>query len=85
MHVDYVLVDSSPGDASPPYWRAVRDQMIQAISLAPDRYERVFSVNPAAGPYRRDITVYRLRHHTPGAPKPLRLDLLNSLGRVLER
>jgi hypothetical protein len=85
LHVAYVLVDSSPGDADPPHWRAARDQMIQAMSLAPDRYERAFAVSAGTDGYRRDIAIYRVKYRSPGAPKALRLDLRNSIGRVLKR
>lgn len=85
LHMAYVLVDSSPGDASPPHWRVARDQMAQAIAMSPDRYERVYSVRPTSDHVKREIDVYRLRYQSPGPPKVLRLDLRSSLGKVLER
>ena len=84
LHVAYVVVDSSMGDTALPLWHAARDQVLQGIAASPDRYDEVLRVG-AAERATRTIGVYRVRHASPGPPRPLQIDLRSSLGRVLER
>jgi len=81
LHVEYVLVDRSPGAASMPYFRQISD-MVEGTT----RVERVDAVSSGTGaPPSRRLELYRLKVKSPGDPKPLRLNLEHTLGRTLER
>jgi hypothetical protein len=81
LHVDYVLVDRSPGGTSVPYFRLVSDLVEQST-----RVERVEGFNSRSGaPPSRRLELYRVKVKSPGDPKPLRLNLEHTLGRTLER
>ena len=83
--MDYVVIDFSDGEATPPYWRQVRDQMRAVLEAAPERYEELLSVGEKGDGFERPIEVYRLKYRSPGPRKKLRLDLSFSLGKTLER
>jgi hypothetical protein len=81
MHVDFVLLDRSPGGMSVPYFQQVSQMVGQSARM--ERVELLPSANGATG--SRQLELYRVKAKTPGEPKPLRLDLQHTLGRTLER
>jgi dolichyl-phosphate-mannose-protein mannosyltransferase len=76
LHVDYVIVDYSPRAIATPYW----SQVGELVRTQEDRIEAIHSINSS-----RRLVIYRLKHHSPGPPRKLRIALDYSLGRVLER
>jgi hypothetical protein len=66
MHVDYLVIDSSPDSWALPYWSQVRD----FIAAHPDRVELAYAppVNLQTGPIR-SLALYTLTHKSPGPPK----------------
>ena len=81
LHVEYVLVDRSPGAKNLPYFRQVSD-MVEG-SLRSGRIEALSSW-AGASPSRR-LELYRVKTKSPGDPKTLRISLEHTLGRTLER
>jgi len=81
LHVEYVLVDRSPGAMSLPYFRQISDMVDGSTRL-----ERVDGFSSRTGaPPGRQLELYRVKVKSPGDPKPLRLNLEHTLGRTLER
>jgi hypothetical protein len=67
LHVQYVVIDNSPGAKELPYWSHVHD----LLSAGGADFTIVSNVEKSPR-FRRSITTYELRHHSPGAPKPFR-------------
>jgi hypothetical protein len=80
IHLDYVLLDSSPGAVRQPYWEQAR----KLIASNGDRLGLAYAnvVDPENGP-TRSLTLYRLRYRSPGPPVKFGVDLKYSLGEVL--
>jgi hypothetical protein len=76
LHVQYLIVDSSPEAASTPYLRPIND----LLETNGERLERVY-----ASDHGRPLTVYQLKYQSPGPAKKLHVDLSYSIGRALER
>jgi hypothetical protein len=81
LHVDYVLVDRSPGGMSVPYYRQISDMVDGSTRVERSRPLRF---GDGALPSRQ-LELYRVKVKSPGVPKPLRLNLEHTLGRTLER
>jgi len=81
LHVEYVLVDRSPGGMGVPYFRQISE-----IVEGATRVERVDILDSRTGaPPSRPLELYRVKLKSPGDPKPLRLNLEHTLGRTLQR
>lgn len=72
LHLDYLVLDSSPEAMRLPYWPLMKD----AIDSQGDRLpvEYFTPVDARHGPIR-PLALYRLRSPTPGPPKPFRGNL----------
>jgi hypothetical protein len=68
MHVDYVILDSSPQAQRLDYWPL----MHTLVTTHSDRVQRLYgpAVDSTRGP-ARPLDVYRLMTRAPGSPKPL--------------
>ena len=72
LHVDYILLDSSPDSVRLPYWLVMKD----LVESRGDRLEIEYSttVDRRNGP-TRPLALYRLKHGSPGAARPPRGNL----------
>ena len=80
LHVDYLLLDRSPAAAAMPYYGQIVD-LVEGRTARIDRIE----ISPGAAAPLRRVELYRLQVKSPGAQRPLRVNLLHTIGRVLER
>jgi hypothetical protein len=81
MHVSYVLVDRAAESARLPYF----DQIMQLAATDPARFKVAnVAAAEAHGP-SRSLTLYRVTTPSPGAPKPVEIDLKYSLGKTLAK
>jgi hypothetical protein len=82
LHIEYVLLDRSGSSATLPYFEQVR-----ALTAAEHhRLERIETAaqDAAMGPTRQ-LELYRIKVKSPGPPKPLRISLVYTIGRTLQR
>jgi hypothetical protein len=72
LHVDYILLDSSPDAVRLPYWPVMKD----LVESRGDRLEIEYSttVDRRNGP-TRPLALYRLKHGSPGAARPPQVNL----------
>jgi hypothetical protein len=66
MHVDFLILDSSPESNALPYWQQIHDM----VDAYPERVALVFSapIDSANGPLR-PLSLYRITSPTPGPAK----------------
>jgi hypothetical protein len=81
MHVSYVLVDLAPGSAQLPYF----DQIMRLAATEPARFQAVNVASGEAHGAARSLTLYRVTTPSPGAAKPVEIDLKYSLGKTLAK
>jgi hypothetical protein len=82
LHVDYLMIDSSPGAMRLPYWGLVKE----LVESHEDRVQMEYynTVDARNGP-TRPLALYRLKYRSPGPPKPLQIDLSRSVQQLLKR
>ena len=82
LHVDYLLIDSSPDAMRLPYWSLIKE----LVESHEDRVQMEYynTVDTRNGP-TRPLALYRLKYHSPGPPKPLRIELSRSVQQLLKR
>jgi hypothetical protein len=82
LHLDYILLDSSPDSARLPYWPLMKE----LVESRGDRLEIEYStiVDRRNGP-TRPLALYRLKSSTPGAAKPASGRSSPSVSQLLNR
>ncbi|HYN09899.1 MAG TPA: glycosyltransferase family 39 protein [Vicinamibacterales bacterium] len=82
LHVDYLLLDSSPEALRLPYWGLIKE----LVESHEDRLQMEYynTVDTRNGP-TRPLALYRLKYHSPGPPKPLEIQLSRSVQQLLKR
>ena len=83
LHVNYMVIDSSPEAARLPYWGLLMQQLVESHE---DRLQLEFrNTRTLATDRRVRSRLYRLKHQSAGPPKPLTVDFSESVQRLLKR
>jgi hypothetical protein len=82
LHIDYLLLDSSEEAVQLPYWTQIKE----LVESHEDRVQMEYfnTVDVRNGP-TRPLALYRLKHHSPGEPKPLPMYLSPSVTQMIKR